>query len=116
MATAPPDGEPLTPEFSAGRLVLGGRTTIRFKAAWEDISPPRLEVPIDVPDRDLLKAAVSQTPAELTSAGLAELVRMAKLRFQKMVDLTHKPLAKYGVAREQLEAALLVLITNQRTP
>ncbi len=116
MAKALPDGDPLTLEFSEGRLVLVGKTTIRFKAAWEDISPRRVEVPIDISDRDLLKAAASQTPAELTSAGLAELVHTAEQRFQKVVDLTHKSLAKYGVARERLEAALLALITNQPTP
>ena len=116
MATSLPDGDPLTLEFSDGRLELVGKSTIRFKAAWEDISPRRVEVPIDISDRDLLKAAASQTRAELTSAGLTELVRTAELRFQKVVDLTHKPLAKYGVARERLEAALLALITNLPLP
>jgi len=43
-------------------------------------------------------------------------VHTAEQRFQKVVDLTHKSLAKYGVARERLEAALLALITNQPTP
>jgi hypothetical protein len=116
MATAPPDGDPLMLGYSEGRLVLAGSTTLRFKAAWEDISPARLEIPIDATDRDLLRVADSQTSAELTSAGLTGLVCTAEQRFQKVVDLTHAPLAKYGVARSRLEVALRALITDRPAP
>ncbi len=95
---------------------MGGRTIIRFKAASEDIGPPRLEIPIGVTALDLLEAVTSQTPVQLASEGRTELVRTAELRFQKGVDLTHQPLAKYAVARELLEAALLVRITNPGSP
>lgn len=112
LATAMPDGDPLTLEFREGRVVLRGNTTLRFKAAWEDISPRRLEVPIDISDAEMLRTAALQTPQALVSAGVSKLSTAAERRFQAALDTAYKPLARYRISSAEFETVIRGLITR----
>src|SRR5581483_8767283 len=87
LANAPPAGDPLTLEFSDGKLALRGATTTRFKAVWEDISPSRIDAPLDLSDRELLKIAAREAPPAILSSGLKRAAENAELRFQRSIGL-----------------------------
>ena len=112
LATSLPDGDPLVLEFTDGRLVLRGATTIRFKAAWEDISPRRVDVALDLSDAELLKVRNRETSAAITSSGLGKLADGAERRFQHAVDLAYTPLSEYAFSRDAFERSVRSLITG----
>ncbi len=110
LALAMPDGDPLVLEYCAGRLVLRGETTLRFKAAWEDISPPRVEVALDLEDVGLLKLATEQRRDALQSSGLSKLIGAAEARFQQALNRAFQAFADYPISRDKFESALRSVI------
>jgi hypothetical protein len=110
FARALPGGDPLVLEYHEGSLFLRGATTMRFKAAWEDISAKRVDVGLDYTDLDLLRAAVRETRQTLISSGLAGAVENAEERFQRRVDAAFKELTSYSLDRAEFESAVRGLV------
>lgn len=112
LALAPPAGDPLVLEFADGQLVIRGATTLRLRAVWEDISPPRADTVLDLSDRELLKLQAREAPAAIVSSGLERAIRRAELRLQRSIDRAYKSLAEYGLSRDELEKSVRNLIVD----
>lgn len=93
------------------RLVIRGeRTALRVPARWEDISPLRIELPLDACERDVLRLQKHHPTASLTSAGLVPRIESAEAHLQTCIDQVMKLLKEYRLPRADLESAIRELI------
>jgi hypothetical protein len=114
FAKGEPPADPV--EFSVDDEFLhvrAGVAKLKWAAHWEDISPPRLEVALDAPDRELLKLALDFPAAQILSSGLEKSVAAAEKRFQDAVVHAYAAMKCYGINRPALEAALRLLVIDR---
>jgi hypothetical protein len=118
LAKGEPPGDPVQLSYEDGRLhVRDGVVHIKFKAQWEDISPPALDIPLDAGDADYLRlAAAGHAPAQLVAMGLDKKVADCELRFQQAVNAAVSIFAKYNIPHSILESAIRDAIVRPRDP
>jgi hypothetical protein len=91
-------------------VIRGEKTALRVPARWEDISPLRIELPLDACERDVLRLLKHHPAASLTSAGLAPRIEAAEAHLQTCIDQAMKLLKEYRLPRADLESAIRELI------
>ena len=68
---------------------------------------------LDLSDSELLRVRAQERPEAVVSSGLAKLVDVAELRFQKAIDEPQVALARYAIERQQLERSVRALIADR---
>ena len=113
FAKGEPPGDPVGLRYEQGILhVSAGRAKIKFGAHWPDISPPRIEVALDAPDRDYLQLALEFPASQILSSGLEKGVAAAEKRFQAAVNKAYAAMKLYGISRADLKGLLRSLVTQ----
>lgn len=90
--------------------IRGNKTALRIPARWEDISPLRIELPLDACERDVLRLQKHHPAASLISAGLVPRIEAAEAHLQTCIDQAMKLLKEYRLPRADLESAIRELI------
>ena len=114
LAKGEPPADPV--EFIVDReflYVCAGVAKLKWAAHWEDISPPRIEMALDAPDRDLLRLVLDFPTSQIISSGLERSVEAAEKRFQIAVDRAYAATKRYGINRPELESALRSLVIDR---
>ena len=98
--------------------VHSGRATLRFKAAWADLSPPApADFPLDATDLDLLRMAAAGKPTYPPAVRIASCLEAdfagAEKRFQKAVNDAHTRLAAYDINRAEFETVVRGLLLKR---
>ena len=115
FALGEPEVDPVVLSYRDGFLhVHTGASTIKLKAHREDISPPRIEVPLNASDREYLQLPLRYPKDQIVSSGLDKQVKTAETLFQRKLDRAFPIFSPYGITREHLEHAIRALILRPR--
>lgn len=70
--------DPVQLSYSDSYLhIRGAGAHIKFKAHWQDISAPRIDIPLDATDLDYLQLSLTHSPAQITSSSLNKQIAAA---------------------------------------
>lgn len=100
-----PPGTTIELTYDSGFLhVVSGKAHLRLKATWQDISHPRIDIPLNATDRHYLQLTCRFPSATIKSSGLDKHVAKAEERLSTNIDRAFTILAEYGVQRSELDS------------
>ncbi len=94
-----PPGDPVELSVYEDKLQI---ETLSIHCVWQQKDAARIYLPLDAPLPVILSAALKYTPEEITSSGLADVVRDAEEKRDELIDRAVKIIDPLDISCEEL--------------